>query len=266
VQVFAASEPGSPDKPNEDGVVVTAEMVAVLDGATVRTETGCIHGVPWFVENLCGALVKNKALPVAEALAEAITQTAKAHRDTCDLEHPGTPSAALAIIQVRHGSLHYLVLGDVTLVIETTDELQVVTDNRVSATATAERAAADLLPDGSSEKAEALMRMKHAELAARNAPGGFWVAAADSSVVTHALTGQIPLSKVRRAALLTDGAARAVSPFELYGWPDMLAAVCTAGPSELISQVRLAEASDLAGIRWPRNKPRDDATVALAEF
>ena len=51
MQVAAASEPGSPDKPNEDGIVVTADMAAILDGATVRTDTGCIHGVPWFVGN-----------------------------------------------------------------------------------------------------------------------------------------------------------------------------------------------------------------------
>jgi hypothetical protein len=30
VRVTSASEPGSPDKPNEDGLVVTADMLAVL--------------------------------------------------------------------------------------------------------------------------------------------------------------------------------------------------------------------------------------------
>jgi hypothetical protein len=184
VQIAAASEPGSPDKPNEDGVVATADMAAVLDGATVRTATGCIHGVPWYVENLAGALIKHKELPPAEALAEAITETAAAHRDTCDLDHPGTPSAALAVVQAHRDSLRYLVLGDVTLVIEMTDGLRIVTDNRVSATASTERAAADALPAGSPEKAEALVRMKHAELAARNVPGGFWIAAADPTVVS----------------------------------------------------------------------------------
>lgn len=87
----------------------------------------------------------------------AITETAQAHRDTCDLKHPGTPAAALAIVQEHHDSLRYLVLGDVTLVIDTTDGLRIVTDNRVNATANAERAAANALSAGSPDKAEALI-------------------------------------------------------------------------------------------------------------
>jgi hypothetical protein len=266
VQIAAASEPGSPDKPNEDGVVITADMVAVLDGATVRTDTGCIHGVPWFVEQLTGSLVRNKHLSPSGALAAAIAETASAHGATCDLSHPGTPSAAVAIVQAHGESLQYLVLGDVTFVMETADGLRVVTDNRVDATATAERAAADALPSGSLEKAAALVRMKHAELAARNVSGGFWVAAADPAVVDHSLTGEIPLQAIHRAALLTDGAARAVNPFKVYDWPELLSATTKEGPSGLIKQVRDAEAADPAGVRYPRNKIHDDATIAIVNL
>jgi hypothetical protein len=48
----------------------------------------------------------------------------------------------------------------------------------VDKTARAEREEADRHPFGSAEKQAALLRMKHAELAARNQPGGYWVAAA----------------------------------------------------------------------------------------
>lgn len=241
-------------------------MLAVLDGATVRTATGCIHGLPWYVASLAGSLAKNKDLAPAEALAEAIAETAAAHQDTCDLKHPATPSAALAIVQVHGEVLRYLVLGDVTLVMETNDGLRMVSDNRVNATAVAEREAADALPTGSAEKAEALVRMKHAELAARNVPGGFWVAASDPSVVGHALTGEIPIKTIHRAVLLTDGAARAVIPFRIYDWPGLLSAVTTGGPKELIKQVRAAEDADASGIRQPPNKIHDDATVAVVQF
>lgn len=266
MQVTSASEPGSPDKANEDGLVVTDNMVAVLDGATVRTTTGCTHGVPWFVEKLAGSLAMNKELPPAEALAVAISETASAHRDTCDLQHPATPSAALGIVQVRGNSLQYLVLGDVTLAVETDDELRIISDNRVNATASAEREAADALPAESPEKAEALVRMKHAELAARNVPGGFWVAAADPTAVSEALTGEISRKTVQRAVLLTDGATRAVIPFRIYDWPGLLSAVSTGGPKELIRHLRIAEDADPSGIRQPRNKIHDDATVAVIQI
>jgi hypothetical protein len=155
------------------------------------------------------------------------------------------------------------VLGDVTLAIEAADGLRIITDNRVDSTAKAERAAADALPDGSPEKAKALIRMKHAELAARNLPGGFWVAAANPAAVGHSLTGEIPLRTIHRVMLLTDGAARAAKPFKLYDWPGMFSAVASEGPGGLIKQVRMAEDADPTGIQHPRNKIHDDATVAF---
>ncbi len=241
-------------------------MAAVLDGATVRTDTGCIHGVPWFVETLSKALVKYAERSPADALTAAITETAAAHSETCDLDHPATPSAAIAIAQAHGDYLRYLVLGDATLAIDMTDGLRIITDDRVEQTALAERAAANALPTGSPEKVEALVRMKHTELAARNVPGGFWIAAASPEAVSHSLTGQIALSTVRQVILLTDGAARAVKPFNLYDWPGMFSLVTSEGPSGLIRRVRAAEDADPIASHHPRNKIHDDASVIAIDL
>jgi hypothetical protein len=66
--------------------------------------------------------------------------------------------------------------------------------------------------------------------------------------------------------MLTDGAARAVNPFKLYDWPSLLSALDSGGPSGIIKRVRVAESADPAGVRQPRNKINDDATVALVEL
>jgi hypothetical protein len=187
-------------------------------------------------------------------------------RGTCDLSHPGTPSAAVGIVQARRGVLHYLVLGDVTLVIDHPGRLRVVRDNRVAESAVAERAAADALPSGSVAKDQALVAMKHAELKARNVPGGFWVAASGPGIVANALTGTRPLRVYRRVALLSDGAARAVELMELYDWPGVLQMLKTQGAEELIRGMRAVEDSDPRGTRWPRNKLHDDATAVLVEY
>ncbi len=71
--------------------------------------------------------------------------------------------------------------------------------------------------------------MKHAELASRNVLGGFWVAAANPDIVSQALTGTFPLRQVHRAALLSDGAARAVEPLRLYDWTGLFHALSTEG-------------------------------------
>lgn len=129
----------------------------------------------------------------------------------------------------------------------------------------AERQAADELPSGSPEKAQALVRMKQAELTARNVAGGYWLAAADPAIVAHAITGDVPRQHIQRAALLSDGAARAVDPFGLGDWQGILTILAAAGPGELIRQVRAAETADPAGLRWPRNKIHDDATAILIQ-
>ena len=267
MRVTASSEPGSPDAPNEDAFSVSPDgnTVAIFDGSTARTGTGCIHGVAWYTHNLADALAKHARLTPAKALAAAITDTAARHRHTCDLTHPGTPSAAVGIVQARRKTLRYLMLGDVTLVLDLGHGIRVLTDSRVHATASAERQAADNLPSGSSEKAQALVRMKQAELTARNVTGGYWVAAADPAIVAHAITGDLPRQHLQQAALLSDGAARAVDPFQLCDWRGLLTILTTAGPGELIRQVRAAETTDPAGMRWPRNKVHDDATAILIQ-
>jgi hypothetical protein len=75
----------------------------------------------------------------------------------------------------------------------------------------------------------------------------------------------VHLAQVRRAAVLTDGATRAVDTFGLYGWSDLLDALGATGPAGILKQVREAEAADPQGIERPRNKLSDDATVVYCD-
>ncbi|MEV0329094.1 hypothetical protein AB0H63_21995 [Micromonospora echinospora] len=241
--------------------------MVVLDGATARTDTGCRHGVSWYAAKLgsvIGTLAADLETPLMEALRDAIAQVAEMHRE-CDLAHPGTPSAAVSILRVNGSLWEYLVLGDISLVIDRpTGGPTVVTDTRVDSTARSERDEADRHLIGSPEKQAALLRMKHAELAARNQPGGFWVATAVPSAADHAIVGSVPVDEVRRLAVLTDGAARIVDLFGALDWSGALDSLSAHGPAELIRQVRTLEGADPQGARWPRNKRSDDATVVYA--
>lgn len=268
LRVRATTQPATPGAPNEDWMLATEDLVVVLDGQTARTGTGCAHGVAWYAATLGGAiadLAADPALSLDAVLSRAIDRTAGAH-PACDLRHPATPSATAAIVRPQRDAIEYLVLGDVTVLAETSDRLLVVTDARVDAAARAERHAADRHPLGSPQKRAALLRMKHAELALRNRPGGYWVAAADPAAARHAVMGAIPREAVRRLAVLSDGAARVVALFGLTGWPGVLDLLRRHGPAALIDRVRAAEAGDPAGTRWPRNKGSDDATAVYAEL
>ncbi|BAL87255.1 hypothetical protein AMIS_20350 [Actinoplanes missouriensis 431] len=259
-----ATEPGNPDKPNEDWALVSPGLAVVLDGATARTDTGCVHGVAWFAHQLGAAIVANAAVRAANlagCLASAIDRVASLHPQ-CDLNHPGTPSAAVGIIRIHGNELEYLVLSDISICLATREGgRQVITDSRVSATARRVRTELANLAIGSDEQAEALLRMKRAELAARNRPGGYWVAANDPTAAEHAITGAVPLRTIEDLVVLTDGAARIVDPFGLMNWNEFVESLRDQGPTELLRRVREAEAKDPDGQRWPRNKRSDDATI-----
>jgi hypothetical protein len=56
---------------------------------------------------------------------------------------------------------------------------------------------------GSPERLPALSRYMETMRAHRNVDGGFWVAAVDPLAAEHALTGTVPVDRVRAAAILS---------------------------------------------------------------
>lgn len=230
MEIALATEPGSPSVPNEDFAVAAPGVVIVLDGVTrfPGTETGCVHGTPWFVRQLGTALLGRMAepeTPLVDAVVGAIDDVASRHSDTCDLTHPATPATTLALLRERDRQVDYLLLADSVILLEQGDELHVVTEVRNTAIVRADPAA----------------------------PG-------------HAITGSVPRGGLRRAAVLTDGATRLVDLFRLEDWRACLDALDRNGPERLIRRVRDIERSDPERRRWPRVKPYDDATAVLCRF
>ena len=102
-----------------------------------------------------------------------------------------------------------------------------------------------------------------------NRPEGYWVAAADPTAADRAICGTLPLTgpgRILRAALLSDGASRAVEQFELFDWAGLLDLLATAGPAELISQVRAAERVADPTERVTQYKRHDDASAIFCSF
>jgi len=224
VRTQMATEAGRTTAPSEDRALLGPNLLAVLDGVTAKPETGCAHGVGWFADQLSAEILRFAHLAPAEALAKAVEQAAELHSGTCDLDHPNSPSVAVAVVQIKDDVLRYLVLGDSTVVIDTKRELLVVSDTRTNRTAGAK--------------------------------------VAD---VEHALTGEVALQDVRRVAVLSDGAARAVDLFNLFDWRQALELMAANGPDDLIRKMRAVEKEDAQGVDWPREKISDDATVVYLD-
>lgn len=267
---FAAE--AAPGHESDDLFLDTEGVVGVFDGVTkpAGIDTGCVHGAAWYVGSLAaelGALVSphrkrrsdtvfddsvRTTLSLPDLLAKAIDGVQSRHAGVCDLTNPSTPAASLCLLRTVEDRLEYLVLCDAVLVLETADGVEIVTDKRFSAVM------ADLPLE---RPARELEKRK-----LTNQLHGYWIAAATPEAAYHALTGSLPLTgphAVKRAALLTDGAARAVDAFGLFDWRGLLDVVTDHGPDEFIRRVRTAE---LAAPEHQLHKRHDDATVALCLF
>jgi hypothetical protein len=265
--VSFATLPAEPSWPNEDFIAATADTVVLLDGAGIprHLETGCVHGVPWFVRQLGPALVTAVTADGAgltDGLARSIDAVRALHAHTCDLDHPRSPSATVVALKVGEANLDYLVLSDSVLILETRTGLQVVTDHRGDQVARRFRLRRDALERGTPEYERAAREFEDILGSLRNRPGGFWVAGTDPGAAAQALTGSVARAETSAAALLSDGATRLVDRFGLASWDELLETLRGGGPRELLRQVRRAEESDPDGMRWRRGKIFDDATAA----
>jgi hypothetical protein len=270
VTLASRSSPGAVS--NEDFIAATASVVVVVDGASVPPElgTGCGHGTAWFARRLgtqlLALLTTQADHSPADGLAQAISEVAALHADTCDLSHPGSPSATVAILREQPEAVEYLVLGDTTVLLDEPAGLRVVTDDRLEHVAAAQHGAMHQHATGSADHARTFAELVTEQRRHRNHPDGFWVASTDPAAAQHALTDTVPHAGLRRAAVLSDGATRLVDRFGLVDWPRFLHVLAEQGPDAIIAQVRAAEHSDPDGRRWPRGKRHDDASVAFCRL
>ena len=265
--VSLATDAASPDRDNEDFAAASANVAVLLDGAGTPggAESGCIHGVAWFTRQLGAQLLAEASddeRPLPECLRNAICHTRNLHAETCDLDHPGTPSATVIAVRLGPDNVEYLVLADSVLLFDVIGGDPIaLTDDREAQVGRAHRAAMDALPSGSPEHDLALKEYVETLRKYRNAADGFWVAASDASAADHALTGSESLDTLRAVALLSDGASRLTDRFHLTDWAGVLQLLDKESPQQLIDRVRAAERDDPHGERWPRGKVHDDATA-----
>ncbi|MER6359253.1 hypothetical protein [Kitasatospora sp. NPDC001527] len=247
----------------------TSSLAVVLDGlSTVGLDTGCEHGVPWYVAQLGGhlmAALADSGRPLSDGLEQALERVAAMH-PTCDLANPGTPSATVSILRAGAEQFDYLVLADSPIVFERNGEHLVKTDLRVNTVVPELRAETERFATGTPEHTESVRRMVTAQRLTRNTAGGYWVAASNGEAANHAFTGAVPTAGISAVAVMSDGASRLVTDYGAASWSEVFATLRTAGADGLISAVRDVEATDPDGVRWPRYKRGDDAAVAFCQI
>ncbi|WP_304452640.1 protein phosphatase 2C domain-containing protein [Nocardiopsis sp. YSL2] len=261
-----ATEPGHPDRDNEDFAAVTADGVVLLDGVSAPpgVDTGCGHGVAWYTRRLGGLLLAGLAgdRPLGDVLAEAITAVSALHGPDCDLGGQETPSATVVLVRFVGDRLDHLVLSDSVLLAEDTDgAVTAITDTRLDDLRRKLASAPPATAEGAPGRTAGLGERGRTIRAHRNVPGGFWTAGADPRAAAEALTGTLPLHELAGFAAMTDGATRGVEVFGAQTWHDCYVLAARNGPAALIGRVRALERDDAGQRRYTPGKLHDDATV-----
>lgn len=264
MHVSMATSAGTAGQPNEDFAGAVPGAAVLLDGAGIPgIESICSHGVAWYTHRLGGALLgrlsRDDGRDLAAILATTIDEIAADHRGTCDIRNASSPQATVAIVRAHRGRLDYLLLADSFLVLdEFRGGAQVITDVREVAARRTCSASLNGVPRGTPEYDRIRDSCIEALRARRNQPGGYWIAKDDPHAAEEAVTGSRPLHDLDSVALLSNGASRIVSPYDLTGWPGVLELLGACGPAAIIRRVRQAEARTSGG---PDARVPDDATV-----
>src|SRR5699024_8658545 len=98
-------------------------------------ETGCQHGVRWYVEQLSAELVPRLramgSAPLPDLLAESIAAVTAAHAPMCDTSNPASPSSTVALVRERNDQVDYLVLADSPVILDVDGQIRPVLDTRI---------------------------------------------------------------------------------------------------------------------------------------
>ncbi len=227
MRVELATEPGTPGWPNEDVAAAAPGAAVLLDGCTTTprsASTGCVHGVAWYARALGGVLLAQLSTDPAVPLAEALAVAIGQVRDS----HAGQCDLAHPLTPA----------STVTAVRATPDGFEAL-------------ALADsvIVADYGKDRAPLVLTDRHRAASTSPAAAG------------QARTATVPPDGLQAIALLSDGATRIAEEYGLISWPELAGLLREDGPAGLITRVRAAEDADPDGVRWPRSKLRDDATV-----
>lgn len=263
IRISAATLPGDPERPNQDRYVIEwsgdGALLAVIDGATGPDDARPDGGD--YAEALCEAITVGFASGATDPRA-LLVAAIRATVAELGLPAPSQPSAAVALAFVGPSWTRFAVLGDCIAVAYGLDgDLTVLNDDRLAFVAAEARARLDAASEDDPRRSglrEALVKI---EREARNAHGGYFIAADEPESGWEAVSRTLPTDQLRGLALATDGAA--AGP-RRYGVPGEWSELLDIDAPLVLDAIRQAETEDPDRGRWPRSKVHDDATLAIA--
>jgi len=252
------------------------KAVWILDGATGLAAERVLPGpsdARWFVEQIDGGL-RGRAMSgntPADVLRPIVRQTREAFAKAAlrpDATAVDLPGGALAMLRLIEDRVELSSLGDCRIVHR--DALDAVSCFGTSKVTALD----DLLVEevvrlqslGLSQETiwQRVLPTTRRHRALANQPDGYWRLDLDERALAHIEIKHRPARSGDDFLLLSDGFYRLVDVYGRYSYETLLGAAQQRGLAPLAAELRAIEAADPECRRFPRLKPRDDATAVLA--
>jgi serine/threonine protein phosphatase PrpC len=254
------------------------KAVWVLDGATGLADERLLPGASdalWFVEQVDGGLRGRAASgnTPADVLRPIVRQTREAFAKAAlrpDAAVVDLPGGALVMLRLVEDSVELSSLGDCRIVhhgalgavscfgtskVTALDDLLVEEVVRLQA-----------LGLSQAEIWQRVLPVTRRHRALANQPDGYWRLDLDERALAHIEIERRPARPGDAFLLLSDGFYRLVDVYRRYSYATLLDTAQQRGVPPLAAELRAIEAADPECRRFPRLKPRDDATAVLARI
>ena len=261
-------------KVNEDAWGTAHGAVWVIDGATdVGPERYCPGptDAAWFAASVSRHLedVRFAEVSVPLALTQALKRSKAALINTGGRLPPGRhgPTASIAVASTCTGDLEIGILGDCKAIAVGIDGSVTVygTSPITALDRELTRAVQQLRERGLTEVelARRVAALVREERSRANQEGGYWILDINGFGVPFLELQRLPGSEIESLLLLTDGFYRLVDTYRAYTDQSLARAISLRGLESLIGELRCIEEADPTCTRYPRVKPKDDATAVF---
>lgn len=269
---------------NDDRAGAAGAWAWVFDGATDVAAERLLPGpsdAAWFADALNAAMRRLADQP-EQAGADLIdlppfltdhvgsafqAQACRPPRDRS--EHP---SAAGVVVRYGSGALHYLSVGDCSLLVHTPDGAmrEIGIDPDLSAR---DARSVEIMRRYRASSGDATWQAARAHLWPRirqgrraiNQPGGYGAFSITEPPAEFVRAGTLASPPGTRVLMASDGFMRLVDTLGRYTPASLVAATEERSLQALVDELRSAEAGDPECVTFPRTKPSDDASALLAE-
>ncbi|MGI9402345.1 MAG: hypothetical protein ACR2O0_13915, partial [Rhizobiaceae bacterium] len=277
------SNPGSPDRANEDAGGFNDDSAFVIDGATGLGDRTYMPGeasdAAWLA-NLAAGYFSDRLTRDSDArnVVSGFINSAKdafdAASDEVSMERYAWPSASFVAVSLDDDRLILSGLGDCTVYAKVAGQVDVFSPLAGYASFESDWAAEHIRKAGGLGNAKDLLSNPQTLASLRKArslqntpESGVWTLGLVPDAADHLASTTLKLTDTTYCLLCSDGFSALVDAYKHYTPQSLLEAARKMGLDALISELRQIEREiDPDGQRFPRFKQSDDATAILVKI